>query len=162
MSDQYPDLPMLALSIRQPWADAIIWHGKDVENRNWPTKFRGPVCIHAGQRWGRAEKADLAFVEDITATKLEIDTPLLGGIVGVAEIIDCIEASDSPWFFGSYGFVLRNARPIDFIPVKGALSFFDWRKKLPPAKCSRCDGTKFLDSYLILEQCPDCNPEAPK
>jgi hypothetical protein len=32
----------------------------------------------------------------------------------------------SPRFFGAFGFVLRNARPVDFVPVKGALGFFQW------------------------------------
>lgn len=53
-----------------------------------------------------------------------------GGIIGVAEIVDCVETSDSPWFFGRYGFVLRNARPVEFFPVKGALQFFDWRSRV--------------------------------
>ena len=34
---------MKALSIRQPWAWAIINAGKDIENRQWPTKFRGSI-----------------------------------------------------------------------------------------------------------------------
>lgn len=62
-------LPPKALSIRQPWADAIIWHDKDVENRNWPTKFRGPFCIHASKRWGRAEKIDEGFIEKLTGMR---------------------------------------------------------------------------------------------
>ena len=33
---------MKALSVKQPWAWAIF-HGKDVENRDWPTNVRGPV-----------------------------------------------------------------------------------------------------------------------
>ena len=116
---------MKALSIRQPWADAIIWHGKDVENRSWPTRYRGPVLIHAAKAWGKAERADLAFVEDMTATKLEdTDRPLLGGIIGRAEIVDCVEAMDSRWFFGPYGFVLRNAEALPFQPCRGALGFF--------------------------------------
>lgn len=125
------DLPKLAISIRQPWAWAIICAGKDVENRDWRTPFRGPVCIHAAKKWGKAEKLDVDFVEKMTATQLEAE-PLLGGIIGVAEIVDCVEASESPWFFGRYGFVLRNARPVDFIPVKGVLGFFDWRKRVEP------------------------------
>ena len=116
---------MKALSIRQPWADAIIWHGKDVENRSWRTDFRGPVLIHAAKAWGPQERADLAFVEDMTATKLEdVDRPLLGGIIGQAEIVDCVEEMDSRWFFGRYGFVLRNAEPLPFQPCKGRLGFF--------------------------------------
>jgi ASCH domain len=36
------------LTVRQPWAWAIIHGGKDVENRSWRTKYRGPLLIHAG------------------------------------------------------------------------------------------------------------------
>ena len=116
---------MKALSIRQPWADAIIWHGKDVENRSWPTRFRGPVLIHAAKKWGPAERADLAWIEDATGTKLEdVDQPLLGGIIGKAEIVDCVTELDSKWFFGRYGFVLRNAEALPFQPCRGALGFF--------------------------------------
>ena len=44
---------MKCLSVRQPWA-ALILHGvngqkKDVENRAWPTKFRGAMLIHASK-----------------------------------------------------------------------------------------------------------------
>jgi len=123
------DLPKMALSIRQPWADAIIYLGKDIENRDWPTRFRGPVCIHAAKAWGPQERGDVAFVERMSGKALEA-TPRLGGIIGVAEVIDCVEASPSPWFFGRYGFVLRNARDVDFIPLRGALGFFDWRTPL--------------------------------
>ena len=116
---------MKALSIRQPWADAIIWHGKDVENRTWQTRFRGPILIHAAKAWGRDEKADLAWLEDFTATKLEDgDKPHVGGIIGKAEIVDCVSEMDSRWFWGPYGFVLRNAEPLPFQPCKGRLGFF--------------------------------------
>lgn len=33
-----------ALSVRQPWAWAIVHAGKDVENRNWPTPHRGRLA----------------------------------------------------------------------------------------------------------------------
>lgn len=125
-------LPTMALSIRQPWAWAIINAGKDVENRDWPTRFRGPVCIHAAKGMTRSEHEDAAgfmhFNLGIIAP-LQIHT-LRGGIIGFAEIVDCVEASESPWFFGRYGFVLRNATPCEFIPVRGQLGFFDWRKNL--------------------------------
>jgi hypothetical protein len=49
----------------------------------------------------------------------------LGGIVGYCEMTDCVSSSDSKWFDGSgYGFVVKNAKPIPFIPMNGALSFF--------------------------------------
>lgn len=47
-----------------------------------------------------------------------------GGIVGEVEIVDCVNRSESPWFFGDYGFVLRNGKTLPFQPCKGALGFF--------------------------------------
>ena len=131
------DLPPFALSIRQPWAWAILHAGKDIENRDWPTKFRGPVCIHAPKGMTNSEFdgfVDLAramyragswngpFIPERKALSFG------GGIVGTAEIVDCVDHSSSPWFFGTWGFVLANTRPVDFIPCKGALGFFDWRR----------------------------------
>jgi len=39
-----------ALSIWQPWAWLIANGYKDIENRTWWTKFRGPFLIHASKR----------------------------------------------------------------------------------------------------------------
>lgn len=36
-----------ALSIRQPWADAIVFGPKRTENRTWKTSYRGPLLVHA-------------------------------------------------------------------------------------------------------------------
>ena len=128
-------LPKQALSIRQPWAWAIVHAGKDIENRDWPTKFRGPVCIHAAKGMTKGEFdgfVDLARMMNRDGTWKEgawvpfPDDLQRGGIIGVAEIVDCVDQSNSPWFFGRYGFVLRNMRPVEFIPAKGALGFFDW------------------------------------
>jgi hypothetical protein len=42
-----------------------------------------------------------------------------GGIVGIAEITDCVTEYESPWFTGKYGFVLANARSLPFMPCRG-------------------------------------------
>lgn len=128
------DLPQMALSIRQPWAWAILHAGKDVENRDWSTRFRGPICIHAAKGMTRLEwdEASHWMLMNFGAVAPRLSEIQRGGIIGTAEIVDCVDQSDSPWFFGRYGFVLRNARPVDFIPVKGALGFFDWRRQPPP------------------------------
>lgn len=127
------DLPEFALSIRQPWAWLIAMGFKDIENRDWPTRYRGPVLIHAGKTWGRAEKEAHAELEegfnpcDLAPLDLIIAVPhkfQLGGIVGVVDIVDCVDHHNSRWFTGPYGFVLRNARPIAFREVGGALGFF--------------------------------------
>jgi len=135
------DLPPMALSIRQPWAWAIIHAGKDIENRDWATKFRGPVCIHAAKSMTRDEFDSFVSLARAMFRNGDWTGDLVpepkafsrGGIIGVAEIVDCVDASESPWFFGRYGFVLRNPRAVEFIPVKGALGFFDWRKQMPEA-----------------------------
>lgn len=136
------DLPNKALSIRQPWAWAIVHAGKDIENRDWPTRYRGPVCIHASAYKPKQDdcdefndvfchavrdKAERARILPRWSEALSFER---GGIVGVAEIVDCVEQSPSPWFMGRYGFVLANVQTIEFIPVKGALGFFDWRSNL--------------------------------
>lgn len=116
------------LSIRQPWAWAILHAGKDIENRCWPTRFRGRFLIHAAKGCTKNEYGDAAmFAWEATDGRCLIP-PLAtlprGGIVGVAELVDCVNASPSPWFVGEYGFVLKNVQPIDFLPVAGALGFF--------------------------------------
>lgn len=99
-----------ALSIKQPYPHHIFHDGKDVENRDWPTRGRGWFLIHAG------------------VSKSELDDDQLGlprgGIVGFARIVDCVQQMDSTWFFGRYGFVLRDAQPLPLIPCRGQLGFF--------------------------------------
>jgi len=133
---------MRALSIRQPWASLILKAGKDIENREWPTKYRGRILVHAAKGMTRAEHEDaIAFaVEAIRADPRNADATKKvtlrelgfafddlprGGIVGSVEIVDCVRTSDSPWFVGSYGFVLRDPQPLPFTPWKGQLGFFD-------------------------------------
>ena len=132
------DLPKLAIAVIQPWAHAIVHGWKDIENRDWHTNFRGPVCIHASKFDKRkyAEQLDgykatvvpggpLAHVPDFG-----FDDLTFGAIIGVVDIVDCVTRSASSWFFGDYGFVLANARTIDPIPVKGKQGFFDWRSRV--------------------------------
>lgn len=131
------DLPDLALSIRQPWCLAILALGKNIENRTWSTKVRGPICIHASAGMTRGDYLDcLDFIHSGSAlSPLRINLPeplelMRGGIVGTVEIVDCVKSHPSPWFQGPYGFVLANAKVVQFIPVKGALGFFGWRNRI--------------------------------
>lgn len=119
---------MKALSIRQPWAWLILNAGKDVENRQWWTSFRGRFYIHAAKGMTRDEYLNGAL------TLEEIDSRIVlppfealerGGIVGTAHLTACVKASESPWFFGDYGFELRDVLPLPFRPYKGALGFFE-------------------------------------
>lgn len=99
-----------ALSIKQPYPHHIFHDGKDVENRDWLTRGRGWFIVHAG-----VSKSELD--DD------QMDLPR-GGVVGMARIVDCVTEMDSRWFFGRYGFVLRDAFPLPLIPCRGQLGFF--------------------------------------
>jgi len=51
---------MRALTISQPYASLIADGLKPVENRRWPTKYRGPLAIHAGKGTQYLDGAELA------------------------------------------------------------------------------------------------------
>jgi len=119
-------IPTVALSIRQPWAFLIASGVKDIENRKWKTPFRGRFLIHASLGMTRLEYDETAeFAETQGIIVPEFDDLARGGIIGEAEITDCVRESDSPWFFGPYGFVIRNAKPMRMVPCKGRLGFFN-------------------------------------
>lgn len=120
-----------ALSIRQPWAWLILNAGKDIENRDWKTTFRGNCLIHASKSGTRRDYDEaIDFLVDRGLDRLQSDLPALdqlekGGIVGAVEIIGCTDNSESPWFIGEHGFILRNPKPLPFIAYKGRLGFFN-------------------------------------
>jgi hypothetical protein len=114
-----------ALSILQPWAWLIVNGHKDIENRNWRTSFRGRFIVHAGKKWGREQREDLARVRDQFPRLVIPNTFDLGGLVGAATITDCVGYSESPWFVGSFGFVIADAKPCVFTPWRGQLGWFD-------------------------------------
>lgn len=119
---------MLALSIRQPWAALIMNAGKDIENRVWSTRVRGRILVHAAKGCTRDEMEDaLDFAHAATGDRYHADLKTIarGGFVGTVEIVDCVNASSSPWFVGPWGFVLRDPKPIPFVPYKGQLGFFN-------------------------------------
>ena len=123
---------MKTLSIRQPWAWLIVNGHKDVENRNWPTRFRGRIYVHAGKGMTRAEYEDCELhvetVNEETGSNIQLpkyEELLRGGLVGAVDITGCVDRSESPWFVGDYGFTLANAVALPFIPYKGELGFFE-------------------------------------
>jgi hypothetical protein len=123
---------MKALSIMQPWAWLIANSYKDIENRDWQPKnpglrFRGEFLIHTGKKFdGKPEIWNWeAISEEVDMDIRPPDEWKLGGIVGIAEIVDVVRDHSSPWFFGPVGLVIRNARPLNFMPVRGQLGFFD-------------------------------------
>lgn len=130
---------MLALSIQQPYAHLIIRGAfingklefKDIENREWLTKHRGPFQVHA------SKKINHQAIEYLIGKFPGITLPqefATGGIIGVADIMDCVKTHKSRWFSGPFGFVLANPYPLPFEPCNGALGLFDPRKFQPVGK----------------------------
>lgn len=125
------DFPEVALSVRQPWAWAIIHAGKDIENRNWREgkllSHRGRIAVHAAK--------GMTWAEYVSATEFMrrngIDYPgfhalARGGIIGSVEVFGFVDWSPSRWFTGPHGLMLRDPMPCPFIPSRGMLGYFHW------------------------------------
>jgi hypothetical protein len=124
-----------ALSLKQPWA-ALLAHGlKTVEVRNWPTARRGRVLIHAARVSDLRPEAWRHVPEE-----LREQAQLTGGIIGEAELRDCVtyrtveeftvdqlrHLNDPAWFAPPrlYGFVFAGARAVPFRRFPGWMRFF--------------------------------------
>lgn len=115
---------MKVLTVKQPWAWAIIHAGKNIENRGWRTRYRGPLAIHAGARMH-------TYTEMPHRAPPVPDDLVFSAIIGMVDLVDVVEASRSKWFEGEFGWVLRNPRPLRRpIPCGGRLGLWT----LPPAQ----------------------------
>lgn len=119
---------MRTLSVRQPWAWLIVNGHKDVENRTWPTLYRGPLLIHASKtvckRDFEAQRAEVLAEFGVQVPELD-DLPR-GGVVGQARLTHCAATSASRWHLADHhAWALADAKPLPFYPCKGGLSFFN-------------------------------------
>ena len=118
-------MKLYTLSIRQPWAWAILHAGKDVENRSWalPKYIVGlPVLLHAGLRQDRPARQGIEFEAgvDIPAT-----LPF-GGVVGLIKFGAMAGQSLSPWADPRLNhWPIIKATALPFFPCKGRLGFFE-------------------------------------
>ena len=131
-----------ALSVRQPWAWAIIHAGKPVENRShfaldkMGFKARGVdrFAIHAAKGMTRDEYEDAAtFMEKLGVACPSPASLLRGGIIGTVRFEGIVNKSPSPWFFGPKAIVMSDPVACDFIPATGALGLFTWAEGDPSA-----------------------------
>lgn len=121
-----------ALSIRQPWAWLIVHGHKDIENRDWPTNFRGRLLVHAGKTFTRkyyteccAQLGAAGMLPSSLPSYEELQQQT-GGLVGWTRITDCQPEHPSPWKQdGTYGFVLSDSSPMPLVPFNGKLNFFN-------------------------------------
>ena len=121
---------MKALSIWQPWAWMVLHGGKDVENRSWPTYYRGPLLIHASLHVGKALYealcCDAAQCSGIPTTRFRAEgLESRGGLVGIVDLVDVVATLENRYFQGPWGWILANPRPIVFTRWRGRQRLFD-------------------------------------
>lgn len=102
------ELPRIALSVRQPWAWAIIHAGKDIENRSAFAVAHGltpgRIAIHSAKGMTQDEYRDAAdFMSKIGVTCPPSRELVRGAIIGHVTVTSIVKDSDSDWF-GNYIF----------------------------------------------------------
>ena len=119
---------MKAITVRQPWAWLLIHGGKDIENRCWPTNYRGKIAIHAAKEMTRDEWLDAVLYAEYRGIVVtpDFDELVRGAVIGTMILRDCVTDHESPWFEGPYGFVMTNPVPCDACWTKGALGLWEW------------------------------------
>lgn len=141
-----------AVTLRHPWSFAIAHLGKDIENRTWkpPKQMIGQrIAIHGGAlpkghaledcagqaRFIAREILTPAYLKSLPAAKksflsnlmpLKVHHFITSGIVATAVLERVVTESDSPWFFGPYGWVLSDVITLtEPVHCKGAQGL--WR-----------------------------------
>jgi hypothetical protein len=119
---------MKALSIHQPWAWLIIHGGKDIENRRWNCHHRGGLYIHASKTKDGGEYT--RAVEFVKKIDPELQIPNMnelkyGGVIGKVKMRGATRESDSKWFVGPFGFILKNPKAMDFFEIRGQQGMFE-------------------------------------
>jgi hypothetical protein len=79
---------MKALTICQPYAELILRGEKRVENRRWPTAYRGALLIHAGKSRNWLELDDTGTFDE--AYNIPLAAMQFGAIVGIVQVRGCI------------------------------------------------------------------------
>lgn len=94
---------MKAITLWRPWDQAILYGGKDVENRTWAlwnSLLGKPIALHAGRKYdhdGARWMREMGMYDPPSPD----DSPQ--GIVGVVVFDKVVVETPSPWFFGPYG-----------------------------------------------------------
>lgn len=150
---------MKALTICQPYAHLIVQGKKRVENRTWPTKYRGLFYVHAGKsrEWLLPWKDDLGNEWcKVDGGEILVGNMAFGAVVAIANLVDCIlhkqienaEWDEKyPWIrshehaSGPWCWVLDDVTPIGPWPWKGAQGLFNIDDKALDEVANRVIGS---------------------
>lgn len=130
------DLPSIALSVRQPWAWAIVHAGKTLENRtqgaiNVGRMETGRIAIHASKGMTRDEyESALLTFEDAGIDRFYWPKPcdlVRGAVIGAVRVTGIVRESSSPWWCGPCALTLEDAQACEPVGAKGQLGYFEWQ-----------------------------------
>src|SRR5689334_4415085 len=85
---------MKAITLHQPYATLIAIGAKRIETRSWPTRYRGPLAIHAARVLGPQARA-LCSHEPFRSALARAgyaspDALPLGAVVATCRLVDCL------------------------------------------------------------------------
>lgn len=83
---QHPDHNLIALGVRQPWAELIIRGQKTLEVRSTGTRVRGPIYLYASKKPATIPAAMAAA----RRFELALDELQTGQIIGTVEIVEAV------------------------------------------------------------------------
>lgn len=113
------------ISIRQPWAAAILYLGKDIENRSWalPSKYvNKPLLLHAGKAKPRSGEWSWLLFE----RAMQCGPLLYGGIIGEITFGTSVRDHPSKWAEGGcWHWPVVTVRELAFYPCRGQLGIFN-------------------------------------
>jgi hypothetical protein len=129
---------MLAITVKQPWAEMLVRGAKVHEYRAWKTDYRGRLLIHAGRAYPTRSEMEL-FLEMLPgANKPSMYRAMewvmqqgRGCIIGEVEIVGVreISAGHPGYRFGRYAWVTANAKKYDCpIWAVGKLGLWEYEK----------------------------------
>lgn len=112
---------LFALTLWQPWANAIVLGPKRLENRDWrppPTLIGHVIALHAGKVWDKVG-AKIIAAELWSGCPSAPVFDRISAIIGLARIVRVVEDSGDPWFSGPIGWELGDVRSVRPRPCRG-------------------------------------------
>jgi hypothetical protein len=112
-----------AITIKQPWAWAVVMGYKDVENRRRPTDRRGTVLIHAALEM---DARGFEFLWELGLHRKLPDDLARGALIGEVRLSDCRYGYPSEWAQPGHWQWIFTA-PKEYrspLPCMGAQGFF--------------------------------------
>jgi len=119
---------MVAISIRQPWAEFVVGGRKKIENRTWKSNYRGVLLIHASQREDTKWKSALEHVQGRIEAEQYLSQKVIGrmgraieypkrALVGAVIMVECNLVNDDGWgqvgrWWHRYESAIRFKKPI--------------------------------------------------